>query len=58
MDIQKILQALNENFDNTAADSNLTEAEKLAKENVREILIGYQNGTTVTETELIQGILF
>lgn len=56
LNIGKILNALSSEFDpNAAGEPSLSAEESAVRENVRTILLGYQNGRVVIERELVEG---
>jgi hypothetical protein len=55
LNIQNILKSLINDFSKDSDSTKLTVQETAVKNNIREILLGYNNGTTVTENELLEG---
>lgn len=57
INIKSILRSLLNEFDNAAEAYSciLSDREKEIKENIKEILLGYENGNVITENELFEG---
>lgn len=57
INIKSILRSLLNEFDNAAETHSciLSDREKEIKGNIKEILLGYENGNVITENELFEG---